>query len=72
MTTTYTLRDTFNNRAISRHRSLRAAVRAEISHARAIKRRNGTGSYIPTVILTSDGRDIYDEVIAIREDLRFS
>lgn len=70
--TTYTLQDTFNCRAISRHRTLRAAVRAEISHARAIERRNGTGSYIPTVILTSDGRDIYDEVIAIREDLRFS
>ncbi len=70
MTTTYTLQDTFNGRAISRHRTLRAAVRAEVSHARAIKRLNGQGAYIPTVILTSDGRDIYDEVIALREDLR--
>lgn len=72
MTTTYTLQDTFNGRAISRHRTLRAAVRAEISHARTIERLNGRGAYVPTTILTSDGRDLYDEVVAIREDLRFS
>ena len=44
MSNVYILCDTLNGRVISRHRTIRAAVRADQAFA------NGRGSYIPTVI----------------------
>lgn len=49
----YTLHDTFNNRPISRHRSIVAAVRAMRRHAAAVRRRNGPNSYV-TYSITDD------------------
>jgi hypothetical protein len=46
----YTLTDTFNDRIISRHRTLEAAAKAQAKHSRAVKRHNGASSYIPTAI----------------------
>lgn len=39
--------DSFNRRTISRHRTLEAAVLAHRKHARAVRRANGPGAYIP-------------------------
>jgi hypothetical protein len=48
----YHLINTFNNdRLISRHRTLVAAVKASIKHDRAVKKYNGQNSYIPTKIV---------------------
>lgn len=47
----YTLYDAFNDRSISRHKTLGAAMRASVNFDRAVKRANGQNSYIPTVIL---------------------
>lgn len=43
----YELIDTFNNRAISRHKSLDTLARAQQRHARAVRKNNGENSYIP-------------------------
>jgi hypothetical protein len=56
------LTDSFNSVTISRHRTVDAAVRAQRAHARAVARRNGRGSYIPTSITSSSGEDIRDSV----------
>lgn len=40
--------DTFNDRRISSHRSLEAAIKADRAYDRAVKRANGESSYIPT------------------------
>lgn len=53
---TYTLHDTFNDRTVSRHRSIEAAIRASYQFSRAVKRANGASSYIPTVILCDGSR----------------
>jgi hypothetical protein len=60
MQTRYSLHDTFNDYIISRHRTLEAAVKADLSHARAVRRRNGPTSYIPTEI-RCDGRRLNDD-----------
>lgn len=71
----YTLRDTFNGVTISHHRSLEAAVAADIKFGRAVKRANGQSSYIPTEILC-DGKRLTDDEIeqawAIHESIRNS
>ncbi len=46
----FILIDTFNKTEISRHRSIDAALKADISHQKAVKRVNGQNSYIPTKI----------------------
>jgi hypothetical protein len=56
----YTLHDTFNRTLISRHRTLEAAVKADLSHARAVRRRNGPTSFIPTEI-RCNGRRLDNE-----------
>lgn len=56
---TYTLHDTFNDKSVSRHRSIEAAVRASYRFSRAVRRANGAGSYVPTVILC-DGQRLDD------------
>lgn len=47
----YALFDTFNNKVVSRHRTIEAAVKADRRHQRAIKRMHGPASYIPTKIM---------------------
>ena len=56
----YTVRDTFNNTNVSSHRTLEAAVAADIKFGRAVKRANGQSSYIPTEILC-DGNPLTDD-----------
>ena len=68
------LHDTFNRCIVSNHRSLRAAVLAERKFLRAVKRANGSNSYIPTRIeyLTDDAQWIgvlSDEVTDVKQQL---
>lgn len=56
------LTDKFNNVVISRHRTIKAAVKASHKHLRCVKKRNGFNSYIPTAITDSCGKDISEEV----------
>ena len=58
-----TLTDTFNNRTISRHRTVEAAVKAQRKHARAIRRRNGPGSYLTYSVTDDDRNDLHDEIL---------
>lgn len=53
----YTLTDTCNDRVISKHRTLDAAIKAQAKHSAAIKRHNGDASYIPTAI-TENGKPV--------------
>jgi hypothetical protein len=53
---TYSLHDTFNDRELSRHRSIETAVRASLRFSRAVKRANGQNSFIPTRILCDGAR----------------
>lgn len=57
----YTLKDTFNDRHVSRHRTLEAAVRAMARHGRAVKRAHGPAAYLPMDILDADGQPIHVE-----------
>lgn len=56
MKITHRIYDTFNRTVISNHRSIKAAVIAAKKFQRAVKRANGSSSYIPTIIeyLTED------------------
>jgi hypothetical protein len=47
----FTLRDTFNGRNISNHRTLRAALESERKFLKSVRKSNGSNSYIPTKIL---------------------
>lgn len=47
----FQLIDTFNNRKISSHRTLVAAVKASAKHSRAVRKANGSNSYIPKKIV---------------------
>lgn len=71
----FTIRDTFNGVIVSSHRSLEAAVAAEIRFGKSVKRANGQSSYIPTEILC-DGERLTDDQIeqawAINESIRNS
>ena len=53
----FTLHDTFNDRTISVHRSIKTAVRASYRFSRAVKRANGKDSFIPTTIFC-DGKPL--------------
>jgi len=59
----YILTDTFNGSLISRHRSARAAVRAQRKHLASIRRRNGENSFLTYSIRHSSGQYIQDEVM---------
>lgn len=63
----YCLFDSFNQRAISHHRSIDAAVRAERSHARMVTRTCGRGSYVWYEIRSASGEDISQEVADARD-----
>lgn len=62
--TVYIVRDTFNQRVVSRHYSVAAAIRAERAFLRAVRRANGRNSYLPTEVVASNGSDISDEYLA--------
>jgi hypothetical protein len=59
-----TLRDTFNRRTISTHRTLLAAVRAQRKHLAAVKKANGSSSYLTYGFLDKTGAAIDPEAIA--------
>jgi hypothetical protein len=50
------LTDTFNGAIISRHSTIVAAVRAQRKHLRAVKKANGSSSYL-TYSITGPGCD---------------
>ena len=67
----FTLTDTFNNRPLSRHRTLVAAVRSKGKHLRAFRRRNGQNSYLTYEITGPDGAAVdYYDLINTEEAVR--
>jgi hypothetical protein len=63
-----TLKDTFNNVTISRHRTLEAAVLAKRKHARAVRKANGENSYVWYGFFGPDGKEIgYEQLFEARE-----
>lgn len=70
----FRVRDTFNDRTVSHHRTIAAAVAAERRFNRAVKRANGQNSFIPTCIEQYACAGLwvpadYEEVMAAREAL---
>lgn len=57
----YTVFDTFNKTTVSAHRSLEAAAKSERRFLRAVKRANGSNSYIPTEI-RKDGEPLWTDL----------
>ena len=62
------LTDTFNKKVLSKHRSVFTAVKAQIKHAKAVKRCNGNTSYVWYSITDESGVDIKDEVDRVEMD----
>jgi hypothetical protein len=60
----FALWDTFNDKAISRHRTIENVAKAWSKHSRWWKRK-GDGSYIPTDIRNEDGSRVSDEDIEL-------
>ena len=56
--TYFTLRNTFVDATISRHKTLAAAVAAMDKHLRGVKRANGASSYLTYEILDPSGRKV--------------
>jgi hypothetical protein len=56
----YELRDTFNDRTISRHRTLINAIKASRRHDARIACANGATAYIPKTIML-DGKPVDPE-----------
>ena len=63
------LTDTFNDREISSHRTIRAAVIAQRKHLARVKKCNGSSSFLTYSITSSDGADISNEITQARMDL---
>lgn len=64
----YVLIDTFNDREISKHRTIAAAVDAKDKHLSAVRRANGENSYLTYSIRHADGRALDDAEDDMRED----
>lgn len=64
-TTKIILTDTFNCRKISSHRTVEKAVEARDAHHRAVKKANGSSSYLTYSITSDDGRDISEDIAEI-------
>lgn len=49
--------DTFNQKIVSRHKTVAAAIKADLKLQRAVKKANGKTSYLPTElrVVASDG-----------------
>jgi len=63
--------DTFNDHLISQHRTVLAAVKAQMAHSRAIRRRYGSNSYLTYSIRRQNGKEVEEhEVIRAEADLR--
>ena len=58
----YILNDTFNETRISGHRTLDAAVRARIAHARKLSR-NSPGSYVWYRIMDANGIGVCSDLV---------
>lgn len=56
----FALWDTFNDRAISRHRTIENVAKASNKHSNWWHK-NGNGSYIPTTIRNDDGTKVDDD-----------
>jgi hypothetical protein len=54
----YILTDTFNNKAISRHRTIAAAINARDKHLKAVRKANGRDSFLTYSIDRMDGHKI--------------
>lgn len=67
----FTLRDTFNDRNVSNHRTLRAALQAERKLLRAVRRNNGFSSYLPTQIFCK-GKPLTPEMLDEATDIRIN
>ena len=59
----YILTDTFNDRELSKHRTLEGAVKAQRKHLRAVKRANGENSYLTYAITESNGDRVDPDMI---------
>jgi hypothetical protein len=57
-TATYTLRNTFLDYDMSRHKTLAAAVRAMDKHFRGVKRSNGPHAYLTYEIIDAFGEKV--------------
>ena len=67
------LYDTFNDKLISRHNSIKAAVSAQRKHARAVRRRNGVSSYVTYAFRFEDGSAVDgDEIMEAKYALDFN
>jgi hypothetical protein len=60
----YALLDTFNDKIISRHKTVEAAAIAKNKKLDAIKKKNGQSSYIPMVCMKVVG----DELARLTDD----
>ena len=61
-----TLHDTFNNRLISSHRTLKNAVKAQRWHLARVQKANGKNSYL-TYAFRENGKPVDgDEIVAIK------
>lgn len=58
----YVLIDTFNNRVLSKHRTIAACVTADSTFLRKLKKNNGASSYIPTTIKSVGANGKYHEL----------
>ena len=67
----FTIRDTSNDRNVSNHRTLRAALQAERKLLRAVRRHNGQNSYLPTKILCN-GEPLTHEMLDEATDIRIN
>jgi hypothetical protein len=56
----YAVYDTFNNKIVSRHRTIEAAVKADRRFQNKVQRIHGQSSYIPTTIKKIEGRELLD------------
>lgn len=64
----FILKDTFNSRDISSHRTLLAAVKAQAKHSRAVRKSNGASSYIPKkIVQIVDGEETPVDEYALME-----
>ena len=54
----YELHDTFNNRVISRHLTIAAAVAAKNFHRQAVKKANGENSYLTYDVTRKNGEPL--------------
>jgi hypothetical protein len=63
------LTDAFNGRKISSHRTVEKAIKARDAHLRAIKKSNGSSSYLTYSITADNGQDISAQIAEISSRL---